>query len=71
MNSISDSSICERVGLTINSPFTLPIRTSEMISLIGISEIASAAEAARHAIESGIISMSLEIKVTSTCTSHI
>ncbi len=50
----------------INLPFTLATRTSEMTSLIGIFETASAAEAAKHANESGITSGSEDIKVINT-----
>ena len=35
MKSISDISICERVGLITNCPFTRDTRTSEIISLMG------------------------------------
>ena len=59
-----------RVGFMINLPSTRAILTSEIISLMGISDTASAAEAARQAIESGIISASLEMRETSTCTSQ-
>ena len=69
-SSISEFSNSLRVGFTMNSPFTRPTRTSEIISLIGISETASAAEAAKHAMASGMISASLEISETSTCTSQ-
>ena len=50
----------------MNLPFKRAIRTSLNISLIGISETANAADAARQAKESGIISASLEIKLTKT-----
>ena len=61
---------CVRVGLMTNLPSTLATRTSEIISLIGISETASAADAAKQANASGIISGSEDINVTKTCTSH-
>ena len=47
-----------------------PIRTSEIISLIGIFETANAADAAKQANESGITFSSLDIKEINTCTSH-
>src|ERR1051325_2227546 len=50
MNSISDSAIWLLVGFTINLPSTLPILTSEIISWMGMSETANAADAARQAI---------------------
>ena len=47
IKSISAFSSSVRVGLTSISPSTLAIRTSQIISLMGISETANAAEAAR------------------------
>ena len=44
--------------------------TSEIISLIGISDTANAADAAKQANESGKTLSSLDIKETNTCTSH-
>ena len=70
MNSKSDCASSERVGFTKNCPLTRAIRTSEIISFTGISDTASAADAAKQASESGNTSASLEIKLTSTCTSH-
>ena len=47
-----------------------PIRTSEIIYLIGIFEKANAADSAKQANESGIKFSSLYIKEINTCTSH-
>ena len=69
-NSKSEIANCALDGLIINSPLIRPIRTSEIISLIGILDTAIAAEAAKHANESGITFSSLEIKEINTCTSH-
>ena len=44
--------------------------TSLIISLMGMSETANAAEAAKQAKASGITSASLEIKEINTCTSQ-
>ncbi len=70
MKSISAFASCVRVGLIIISPSTLPTLTSESISLIGTSDTAKAALAAKQANASGITSGSEEISVISTCTSH-
>ena len=59
-----------RVGFILNWPLIREIRTSDITSWIGTVETANAAEAAKHAIASGIIWSSLEIRVTITCTSH-
>ena len=59
-----------RVGLITKAPLMRAIRTSLIISLMGISETANAAEAAKQAKLSGIISGSLETKLINTCTSH-
>ncbi len=70
MNSRSACSNSLRDGFTMNLPSTRATRTSEIISLIGISETAKAADAAKQAIASGITCSSLEIRVINTCTSH-
>ncbi len=70
IKSISAFAISLRYGFTLKTPLMRATLTSEIISWIGISDTASAAEAARHAIASGITSASLEISVISTCTSH-
>ena len=63
-------SLLERYRLQY-TPNRLPSdRTSEMISCMGTSETARAAEAARQASASGITSGSEDIRVMITCTSH-
>ena len=57
-------------GLITNLPSIFAILTSEIISLIGILDTANAADAAKHANESGITLSSLEINDIKTCTSH-
>ena len=56
-------------GLITNLPSILATRTSEIGPLNGISETARAADAAKPAKASGIISLSAEIKVIITCVS--
>ena len=57
-------------GLITNLPSIFAILTSEIISLIGILDTANAADAAKHANESGITCSSLETNEINTCTSH-
>ena len=69
--SISDSSICVLVGLTTNSPSSLPTLTVAIGPLNGMSEIISAAEAPTPANVSAIFSPSLDITVMITCVSFL
>ena len=66
IKSISAVSNSVREGFTINTPFTLATRTSEITSLIGISDTANAALAAKQANASGITSLSEEINEINT-----
>ena len=70
INSKSQEASSVRLGLIIKLPFFLPMRTSEIISWIGISETANAADAARQANPSGNTSASLDKRLIKTCTSH-
>ena len=67
---MSASANSVRVGFTLYAPLMRATRTSEITSWIGMSDTASAADAARQASASGITSSSEEISDTSTCTSH-
>ena len=69
--SISDSSICVRVGFTTNSPLIRPTRTVAIGPLNGISEIISAADAPTPANVSAIFSPSLDKTVMITCVSFL
>ena len=64
--SISTPFNSSKVGLTIKLPSFLAILTSETGPLNGISETASAAEAAKHASASGIFSLSEDINCNIT-----
>ena len=70
MNSNSHLANSALEGLITNLPSIFAILTSEIISLIGILDTANAADAAKHASESGITFSSLEINEIKTCTSH-
>ena len=69
--SISESSICDRVGLMTNSPSIRPTRTVAIGPLKGISEIINAADAPKPASVSAIFSPSLDNTVIMTCVSHL
>ncbi len=69
MISISASSRSLKVGFTLNLPFILATRTSEIGPLKGMSETAIAAEAASPANASGISTPSAENNMTLTIVS--
>ena len=70
MNSNSHLANSDLEGLITNLPSIFAILTSEIISLIGILDTANAADAAKHANESGITFSSEETNEINTCTSH-
>ena len=65
----SADSTCSNVGLTMNSPLTLATLTSDIGPWKGMSDTASAADAASPASASGIMSFSAEIRLIVTNTS--
>ena len=60
INSKSELANCALEGLITNVPLIRPTLTSEIISLIGISDTANAADAAKQANESGNTLSSLD-----------
>src|ERR1700712_1002830 len=58
-----------KVGLITNLPSTLATRTSDIGPLNGISEQDNAADAAKPAKQSGMISLSADINDIITCVS--
>ena len=69
MMSRSHSGISEKLGLMAYSPLRRTTRTSEIGPPNGMSDTASAADAASPASASGWMSLSAEMSVTVTYTS--
>ena len=68
---VEEVTLALEVGLTTNSPSSLPTLTVAIGPLNGMSEIISAAEAPTPANVSAIFSPSLDITVIMTCVSFL